>query len=108
MAHGLAEDPAAKQASVASELDQWLLNTEVSRTLQACTTDDVLCYMAGYYTVAHRGWKAADGSLSPGTDAKGAIREELKVKGQIASKSVIKRYLYHTGHRTGCITCRRS
>ncbi|KXZ42717.1 hypothetical protein GPECTOR_122g458 [Gonium pectorale] len=61
MAHGLDEETAA------GELDQWLLSTGVPRTLRTCTADDFLCYMAGYYTVAHRGRKAADGSLSPGT-----------------------------------------
>ncbi|KXZ42702.1 hypothetical protein GPECTOR_123g474 [Gonium pectorale] len=93
MAHGLDEGAAAKQASAAGELDQWLLSTGVPRTLQTCTADDVLCYMAGYYT---------------DTEEKGATREQLKAKGQIASESVIDRYLDRTGHQTGRNTRRRT
>ncbi|KXZ42393.1 hypothetical protein GPECTOR_153g66 [Gonium pectorale] len=47
------------------------------------------------------------GSLQDAED-KGATREQLKAKGQIASESVIDRYLDRTGHQTGRNTRRRT
>ncbi|KXZ47200.1 hypothetical protein GPECTOR_37g206 [Gonium pectorale] len=65
MSFGLAEDTASRQVSAAAELADWLAGGHGSRTLADCTSDDVLVYMAGWYTTMHRGRKAADGSLSP-------------------------------------------